>query len=63
MSNNFSAAITVDNVPQGSLLIQNTQIVKSGQHGVAVTKQFSDFLRTSNLTFEGIPGQEIFVWQ
>ncbi|MDP2042915.1 MAG: hypothetical protein Q8S14_16210 [Algoriphagus sp.] len=63
MSNNFSAAITVDNVPQGSLLLQNTQIIKSGQHGVAITRQFSDFLRTSNLTFESIPGQEIFVWQ
>lgn len=63
MSNNFSAAITVDNVPQGSLLIQNTKITKSGQHGIAVTKQFLDFLRVTNLTFEGIAGEEIYAWQ
>ncbi|WP_026966525.1 PKD domain-containing protein [Algoriphagus terrigena] len=63
MGNNFSAAITVDNVPQGSLLIQNTKITKSGQHGIAVTKQFLDFLRVTNLTFEGIAGEEIYNWQ
>lgn len=63
MSNNFSAAITVDNVPQGSLLIQNTKITKSGQHGIAITNQFRDFLRTTNLTFEGIPGEEIYSWE
>ncbi|WP_297335890.1 hypothetical protein [Algoriphagus sp.] len=63
LANNFSAAITVDNVPQGSLLIQNSRIAYSGQHGIAVAKQFSDFLRTSNLTFEGIPGNEISAWE
>lgn len=63
MSNNFSAAITVDNVPQGSLLLQNTRIIKSGQHGVAITKQFSDYLRTTNVTFEEIAGEEIYVWE
>lgn len=63
MSNNFSAAITVDNVPQGSLLIQNTKITKSGQHGITVPKQFLDFLRVTNLTFEEIAGEEIYDWQ
>ncbi len=60
---NFSAAITVDNSPQGSLLIQNTKIGKSGQHGIAVTKQFSDFLRFTNLTFDGIAGENILAWE
>ncbi|MDN3687254.1 PKD domain-containing protein [Cyclobacterium jeungdonense] len=63
MANNFSAAITVDNVPQGSLLIQNSRIAYSGQHGIAIAKQFSDFLRTSDLTFEGIPGSDISAWE
>lgn len=63
MSNNFSAAITVDNVPQGSLLIQNSKIIKSGQHGIAIAEQFLDFLRVSNLTFEGISGEEIYDWK
>ncbi|MFC3416199.1 PKD domain-containing protein [Algoriphagus hitonicola] len=63
LANNFSAAITVDNVPQGSLLIQNSRIAYSGQHGIAVAKQFIDLLRTSDLTFEGIPGSEISAWE
>ncbi|MEB2785809.1 PKD domain-containing protein [Algoriphagus persicinus] len=63
MSNNFSAAITVDDIPQGSLLIQNTKIAKSGEHGIAVSKQFLDFLRISSLTFEGIAGEEILAWE
>ncbi|WP_162343178.1 PKD domain-containing protein [Cyclobacterium salsum] len=63
LANNFSAAITVDNVPQGSLLIQNSRIAYSGQHGIAVAKQFSDFLRTSDLTFEGITGSDISAWE
>lgn len=63
MSNNFSAAITVDNVPQGSLMIRNSKLIKSGQHGLAVSKQFQDFLRISNLSFEGISGQEVYAWE
>lgn len=63
INNNFSAAIKVDNDPQGSLLIQNTKITKSGQHGIAVTKQFLDFLRVTNLTFEGIAGENILAWE
>lgn len=63
LANNFSAAITVDNVPQGSLLIQNSRIAHSGQHGITVAKQFLDFLRTSDLTFEEIPGSEISAWE
>ncbi|MDF2156722.1 hypothetical protein [Algoriphagus sp. CAU 1675] len=63
MSNNFSAAITVDNVPQGSLLIQNSKIRFSGQHGIAVAKQFESSLRTGGLTFEGIPGSQIYIWE
>lgn len=62
MANNFSSSITVDNVPQGSLLIQNTKISFSGQHGISVVQGFQDYLRVSGLTFEEIPGEQIYVW-
>ncbi|RAI84396.1 PKD domain-containing protein [Algoriphagus yeomjeoni] len=62
MSNNFSAAVTVDNVPQGSLMVQNTKITHSGQHGIAVTKQFAHLLLASDLSFEEIKGEQIFTW-
>lgn len=62
LDSNFSSAITVDNVPQGSLLIQNTTISFSGQHGISVVQGFQDFLRVSNLSFEEIPGEHIYVW-
>jgi hypothetical protein len=62
MSNNFSAAVTVDNVPQGSLNISNTLIGKSGQHGIAVAKSSGDVLKTSDLTFEEVPGNKLHVW-
>ena len=63
MSNNFSAAITVDNVPQGSLMIQNTKISKSGQHGIAITEQFAHLLLSSSLNFEEITGENIYAWK
>ncbi|MDX5338310.1 MAG: hypothetical protein LPK25_04740 [Cyclobacteriaceae bacterium] len=63
MSNNFSAAVTVDNVPQGSLMIQNTKIAKSGQHGIAITQQFAHLLLSSGLSFEEITGEEIYAWK
>jgi hypothetical protein len=62
MSNNFSAALTVDNVPQGSLTVDKTVIAKSGQHGIAVARSSGDVLKTSQVTFEGIPGSNLHVW-
>lgn len=62
MANNFSAAITVDNVPLGSLIITNALIGKSGQHGIAVAKSSGDVLKASDLTFEEVPGNKIHIW-
>lgn len=62
MANNFSAAVTVDNVPRGMLMVDKTVIGRSGQHGIAVAKTFEDALKTADLTFEGIPGNNIHVW-
>lgn len=62
MSNNFSAALTVDNVPQGSLTVDKTFIGKSGQHGIAVARSSGDVLKTSELTFEEVPGNQLHIW-
>lgn len=62
-TNDFSAAVTVDNVPQGSLLIQKSKIASSGQHGIAAAKQFENLLNTAELSFEGIAGEELFIWE
>lgn len=62
MSNNFSAALTVDNVPQGSLTVDKTVIAKSGQHGIAVAQSSGDVLKTSDVTFEDVPGNKIHRW-
>lgn len=62
MSNNFSAAITVDNVPQGSLTVDKTLIGKSGQHGIAVVKTSENALKTTDVTFEEVPGNKLHVW-
>jgi hypothetical protein len=62
MSNNFSAALTVDNVPQGSLTVDKTVIAKSGQHGIAVARSSGDVLKTSQVSFEQIPGNNLHIW-
>ncbi|HSF54477.1 MAG TPA: hypothetical protein VLA71_12030 [Algoriphagus sp.] len=62
MSNNFSAAITVDNVPQGSLTVDKTFIGKSGQHGIAVVKTSENSLKTTEVIFEEVPGNNVHIW-
>jgi hypothetical protein len=62
ITNNFSAAITLDTTPHGSLMIQHSKITHTGLHGIAVSNMYKDFLIAVNLTFEGIPGQGIFIW-
>lgn len=58
----FSAAIHVNNAPEGALTIKNSKIAKSGQHGIAVNNLFQNRLIMSNLTFENIPGSNIHIW-
>ncbi len=61
--NNFSAAVVVDNEPMGSLVIRHSKIRFSGQHGIAVAKQFQDNLQTGDLHFESVAGEPIFKWE
>lgn len=62
IDNNFSASITVDNSPEGSLSIQNSTIGYSGQHGIAVANTMRNKLNDSNLTFIDIPENQIYAW-
>lgn len=59
---NFSAALTVDNVPRGSLKVENTTIRKSGEHGIAVAKVYSSSLEVSELEFLQVAGTTIYKW-
>ena len=58
----FSAAIHVDDVPEGALVIKNSTIAKSGQHGISVKNSLQDRLKTFNMNFEDIPGSNIHIW-
>lgn len=62
VQNRFSAAIHITNAPEGALLIRNSTIAKSGQHGIAVNQLFQDRLQTLNLKFEDITGSSIHIW-
>lgn len=61
--NTFSAAITINNAPQGSLLIQHTKISNSGEHGIAIREQFAHLLTMSDLSFEDLAGDQIYAWK
>jgi len=60
--NSFSACITVDNSPEGSLSILNSTIGYSGQHGIAVANTLRYKLSFGNLTFTDIPETQIYAW-
>lgn len=58
----FSAAIHVNNAPEGALLIRNSTIAKSGQHGIAVNNLFQESLKIINTNFGDIPGSNVHIW-
>ncbi|WP_139352733.1 hypothetical protein [Algoriphagus sp. A40] len=62
VQNRFSAAIHVADAPEGALIIKNSTIAKSGQHGIAVNNLFQERLKTSNMKFEEIAGSNIHIW-
>lgn len=61
--NQMTAAVRVNHLPQGSLVMQQVKIAFTGLHGIAINKDFRDLLKTSGLAFEDIGGEEIFAWE
>lgn len=62
VDNSFSANITIDNSPEGSLTLLNSVVAFSGQHGIAIANTMRDNLIDTQLTYWNIPGDEVYTW-